>query len=184
MANLSHIDMSDAQELGAGFRIVPPGEYQIYIENSEFKPTKDNKAGKNNAEFLELTAVVADGEYEGAKIPIRLNLINPSQTTVDIAKSHLRALCEAIVGQPFVNDSPQLHNRPFFALIDNVPMNKDDPNSKRSNEVVFRKGTIRSITSTVVPVATAVAHKQQEVAQASVATPSSGLPPWKQKKSV
>ena len=77
--------------------------------------------------------------------------LNPNQQAVDIAKSHCVRLCEAIVRQPFVNDSAMLHSRPFFALIDNVAMNKDDPNSKRSNEVVFRKGTIRSINSGTTP---------------------------------
>lgn len=182
MALLSNIDMTDAQELGEGFRIVPPGEYQVYMESSDFK---DTKAG--TGKYLECVLVVADGEYEGAKIFVRLNLINPNQQAVDIAKSQLRALCEAIVGQPFVNDSAMLHSRPFFALIDNVAMNKDDPNSKRSNEVVFRKGTIRSINSGAVPGLAAEPVQQKTTAPKVVATPApvtpaSGLPPWKQKK--
>lgn len=179
MANLMQIDMSDAQELGAGFRVVPPGEYQVYIESSDFKKTKSG-----TGEFLELVLVVGDGEYEGAKIIVRLNLINSNQIAVDIAKSQLRALCEAIVGQPFVNDSAMLHSRLFFALVDNVAMNKDDQNSKRSNEVIFRKGSIRSINSAsvvkpVVAAPVAMAQPVQQAAPDPVVTPGTGKPPWK-----
>lgn len=173
MAELRNLDMNDAQELGEGFRIVPPGEYQLYIESSDIKNTK-----KGDGQYLELISVVVDEEYKGAKIFTRLNLWNNSQQAVDIAKSQLRALCEAIVGQPFVNDSSMLHSRPFFALIDNVAMNKDDPNSKRSNELIFRKGSIRSINSNVVPVQAAVSQKQQE-AKAETVKAGVGKPPWK-----
>lgn len=183
MASLSNIDMTDVQELGEGFRIVPPGEYQVYIEASEFKKTK-----KGDGEYLELVLVVADGDYEGAKIFVRLNLINPNQTTVDIAKSQLRALCEAIVNQPFVNDSAMLHSRPFFALIDNVAMTKSDPNSKRSNEVIFRKGSIRSLHSGAAPGVAAgpvtQVDKPQEAppaVQQAQAAKTASLPPWKKK---
>lgn len=201
MANLSQIDMSDAEELGTGFKAIPPGEYQVYIESSEFKTTK-----KGNGEYLECVLVVATGEYENSKVFVRLNLINENADAVRIAKSQLRALCEATVGQPFVNDSSMLHNRVFMAFIDNVPMNKDDPNSKRSNEVKFSKGNVYALNSGVrqpapQPVQQPVQHvapptapppqpaqvapsnlQQQVQAQippAQVVKPGAGKPPWK-----
>lgn len=181
MANLNSIDMTDVAELSEGtFRIIPPGEYQVLMESSDFKKTKNG-----DGEYLECVLIVCDGaEYDGAKVFVRLNLINKSDVAVRIAKEQLRALCEAIYGQPSVNDSSMLHSRPFFAYIDNVPMNKDDPNSKRSNEVVFRKGTIRSLKDVPPPTKATkpvVAAQAAPVQATSAVTPGAGLPPWKKK---
>lgn len=191
MASLTHIDMTNVTELGEGFRAIPPGEYQVYIEESGFEPTTDNRNGKNKNEYLKFMLVVCTGEYENSKIPVFLNLINESADSVIIAKSQLAAICEATYGQPFVNDSSLLHNRPFFALIDNVPAydkaTKSDHPTNRANKVIFKRGTIRSIGSggvSPVPAQAQVAAKQQEVKTAAVApvVAGNGLPPWKQKK--
>lgn len=190
MASLSGINMDDAKELGEGFRIIPPGEYQVIMENSEWRDTKSKLANTSQNEFLECRLLIVDGEYEGSTVICRLNLRNDNPTAVEIAKSQFRALCEATLGQPVPlnNDSASLHSRPFFVFIDNVPMTKDDPNSKRSNEVKFSKGSSpRSLksgpaTQVVKTVAPVVATPNQAAVQATPAVkPGSGIPPWKKK---
>lgn len=192
MANLGTLNMDDAKELGEGFRIIPPGEYQVIMENSEWRDTKSKKDGTSQNEFLECRLLIIDGEYEGSTVICRLNLRNENQTAVEIAKSQFRALCEATLGQPVPlnNDSSSLHSRPFFVFIDNVPMTKDDPNSKRSNEVKFSKGSSpRSLQSgpaaqVVKAVAPVVATVNQAAVQATPAPavkPGVSTPPWKKK---
>lgn len=200
MTNLHDVDMSDAKELGEGFRVLPPGEYMVFIESSERKTTK---AG--TGEYLECLLRVGEGDYENAAIFVRFNLWNPNAQAVEIAKSQWRSFCEATLQQPFArnNDSTTLHSIPFFVLVDNVPMNKSDPESKRSNEVIFRKGTVRHISagkagapsvvkpplSSIAAASPAASAPQQHDAAANPApeakaaaaavVPGKGTAPWK-----
>ena len=187
--NLLDIDTSDAQELSEGFVAIPPGEYPMYIESSDRKPTS-NGAG----EYLECTLIVASGEYEGAKIFARFNLWNQNQQAVDIAKSQWRALCEATLGQPNAinNDSGSLHNKMFMAQVANVPAydkaTKQDHPTRRTNEIVFRKGTVRSMQQAALTDAVDAGIKKATTVQAqghanppkgTAGTGGTGKPPWK-----
>lgn len=202
MAELGDVDMSDAKELGAGVKVLPPGEYQVYIESSERKATK-----KGDGELLECVLVVCNGEYENSKLYARFNLWNPNPQAVEIAKSQWRSFCEATLGQPNAlnNDSTSLHSRPFYVLVDNLPAyNKDtgknDHPTYRTNEIVFRKGTIRGLSSgpaaapSIVKAAAPVVAQAAPVAAtatvpstapaptqtaATAVKPGTGTPPWK-----
>jgi hypothetical protein len=189
MAQLGDIDTSTAGELSEGFQAFPPGDYPLYLESSERKTTK-----KGDGEYLECVFVVADGEHKSKKVFHRFNLWNPNQTAVDIAKSQWRALCEVTVGQPNApgNDSASLNYKIFWAAVNNVPMNKDDPNSKRSNEIVFRKGKLRAAGAgggAPAPIASAPPPQQntqaaavaQGTAAPAVVPGSGGRPPWAKK---
>lgn len=180
MANLNDVDMTTAGELGEGFVAIPPGDYQVYMESSERKTTKNG-----DGEYLECAIIVATGPHEGAKVFSRLNLWNPSAQAVEIAKSQWRALCEATLGQPFAlnNESSSLHNKMFIAEVANVPMNDKNPNSKRTNELVFRKGKIRGMgNNQKLPPQPQNAPASQAAAQPVASAPvqaSVGKPPWK-----
>ena len=199
MSNLRDLDTSDAPELNEGFKVVPPGEYQLYMDSSERKATNDGQSEK-----LECVFVVAAGEYENSKIWCSFNLWNKSVDATNIAKAQWRAICEATVGQPDApnKDSASLHNKIFFALVDNVAAydkaTGKDHETKRKNEIVFRKGTIMSSkewqakqkAGQTAPAKTAETKtaEQPEQAQETKAspqpsvTPGKGLPPWKNKK--
>jgi hypothetical protein len=71
--------------------ILPAGWYQVVIDKTT---NKTNKAMTGS--YLELELVIVDGEYKGRRIWDRLNLDNPNQTAVDIAKASLSAICHAI----------------------------------------------------------------------------------------
>lgn len=89
----------------------PPGEYTLMVTDSEMKVTD---AG--NGSYLSLEITVCDGEYQGRKMWVNLNLDNPSQKAVEIANRELSALCHA-VGVLQVADSTELHNIPFQAKV-------------------------------------------------------------------
>jgi hypothetical protein len=139
MARLDGIDTSTAEALREGFQPIPPGDYMLFMESSEKTETRDG-----NGEYLKCVFVVANGEFEGAKITANFNFWNQNQKAVDIAKSQWRALCEAVLNQPTAinNESSSLHNKIFIGQVSNKPRNDDA--TKRTNELVFLKGTIRS----------------------------------------
>ena len=87
---------------------LPAGWYDVVMEASEMKPTKDN-AGS----YLECKLnVIAPQNFQGKKIYTRLNLRNANATAQEIGYKQLSAICHA-VGVLQVADSAQLHNIPF-----------------------------------------------------------------------
>ena len=95
----------------ANFGPLPEGKYQAMVSASEMKPTK-----MNDGAYLELELTVIDGPYANRKVWARLNLENPSQAAVRIARQQLSALCRA-AGVMAINDSAGLHNRPILICV-------------------------------------------------------------------
>src|SRR5690606_25634228 len=88
---------------------LPAGDYKVAIIASEMKQN-----AKKNGSFLALEFSVLDGEQKGRKLFSNLNLNNPNNQAVEIAKSELSAICRAVnVLTP--NDSAELHNKPLWA---------------------------------------------------------------------
>lgn len=104
--NLAGFDASQV-EPSVGFEPIPAGWYVAVITDSEVKPTK---AG--TGEYLELSFQVIEGEHKGRRLWARLNLDNPNETAVHIAKRELSAVCRA-VGVLTPNDSTALHDLPL-----------------------------------------------------------------------
>ncbi len=86
------------------FEAVPSDKYLVEITKSELKPTKTG-----NGSYLEFEFTIMDGAYRGRKVWDRLCLNHPTQKTVDIARSHLSAICHA-VGVLKPHDSSELHH--------------------------------------------------------------------------
>jgi Protein of unknown function (DUF669) len=86
---------------------IPAGWYNVQIDQSELKPTKDASGA-----YLELRLAVLDGQYAGRKVFSRLNLRNNNPQAVEIAFKDLSAICHA-VGVMQVQDSSQLHGKPM-----------------------------------------------------------------------
>jgi hypothetical protein len=66
--------------------------------------------------YLQLTFQIIDGPNKGRLIWARLNMQNPNETTVKIAKGELSAICRA-VGVMKPNDSVELHNLPLVISV-------------------------------------------------------------------
>lgn len=88
---------------------LPPGEYECMIVKSDTKTTKSG-----NGSYLELEMHIISGDHTGRRHWERLNLDNPSLQTVKIAEEQLARLCVAL-GLDEVNDSEELHDKPFVA---------------------------------------------------------------------
>jgi hypothetical protein len=98
-------------EPNESFDPIPAGEYLCVITNSEDKPTK---AGTGS--YLELEFEVLDGPYKGRKLWDRLNLANPNELAVKIARATLSAICRA-VGVMEPKDSCELHDLPLLVKV-------------------------------------------------------------------
>lgn len=95
------------------FEPVPEGEYACQIIRSEMK---DNRA--KTGQYLEMRIQVLDEPYTGRLIFERLNLVNPNETAVKIAKRTLADICEACgKGDEEIEDSEELHGIEFKAKV-------------------------------------------------------------------
>jgi hypothetical protein len=92
-------------EPSAPITILPPGRYPVAITKTEMKATK---AG--TGEYLSIELTISSGTGANRKLWANLNLDNPNQQTVEIARRELSAICHA-VGVLQVNDSDELLGR-------------------------------------------------------------------------
>ena len=149
MANLNGFNANEVDP-AVGFDPIPAGKYLAIITESEMKPTK---AG--TGQYLQLTFQVLDGPYKGRLVWARLNLDNPSDMAVKIARAELSSICRA-VGVLAPKDSIELHDLPLTIT---VGCKKRDDTAEMTNEV---KGY----------------EARQQVARVS-STSNGSTPPWK-----
>jgi len=124
MANLNGFNANNVDP-AVEFEAIPPGKYVAVITNTEMKPTK---AG--NGSYLEITFQVIEGEFKNRLLWARLNLDNPSQMAVKIARSELSSICRA-VGVMEPKDSIELHNLPLVISV----KQKTDADGEVRNEI-------------------------------------------------
>src|SRR3990167_8893234 len=105
MASLEGFNAADHES--QDFEALPAGQYLAVISASEFKQTK---AGTGS--YLKLTFQVIEGAKKGRNLWSQLNLDNPNETAVKIAKGDLAAICRA-VGIMTPKDSSELPNLPL-----------------------------------------------------------------------
>lgn len=125
--NLAGYNAEDYEPAGE-FTPVPEGWYTAMFTASEFKNTK-----RGDGQYLELTISVLDKPYEGRTVFARLNLDNPNDQAVQIAKGELSAICRA-VGKMTPDDASELHNIPFKVKLGIKPYE-----GKKYNEVLAYK---------------------------------------------
>ena len=173
MANLAGFDASQVPEQQE-FSALPEGQYVVIATASEMKPTKSG-----NGQFLQFTFEVLDGPQKGRKLWARLNLVNPNQTTVDIAQRELGAICRA-VGVIKPSDSAELHNKPMFIT---VAVEIDD--RKRESNIIKKYEAVGPGPGAAgaAPAASAGAPwggAAQKAAPAAAPAAAPGTPPWAQ----
>ena len=91
---------------------VPAGNYQVLISNSEIKPNKDKPANR----MLTLSMKILDGPLVNQMIFQNLNILHENPVAQQIAQEKLSAICHA-VGVLKINDTAQLHGRPFSVKV-------------------------------------------------------------------
>ena len=109
MAHLGATFDATTVDPAAGFELFPVGKYVVQIVGSEMRPTKDG-----GGQYLWLELDVLEGPLAGRKLFDRLNLVNASAQTVEIAQRTLSAICHA-TGRLQVQDSAELHLIPMIA---------------------------------------------------------------------
>jgi hypothetical protein len=151
MADLHGFDASQV-EPSSNLNPIPAGKYLAAITESEMKP---NKAGTGS--YLQLTFQILEGEHKNRILWSRLNLDNPNDTAVKIARGELSALCRA-VGVMAPKDSCELHNLP---LLIHVRCKKRSDSGEIANEI---KG---------------FSKKESPAAASQPAVSAAGAPPWR-----
>jgi len=94
---------------GGGKTLVPNDAYKALIVGSEMKATSNGRG-----QYLQLTIVVADGQYKGSEFIERLNLVNDSEKAREIASRRLDAICAALGFDKRPSNSNDLHGKHFI----------------------------------------------------------------------
>lgn len=128
MALLNFNAAEQQEEMREGFEVIPAADYKAVITESDMVA---NSAGTGH--YLKLEFTVIEGPYANRKIFANLNLDNPNQTAVDIARAELKTICSAVgKGNAVINDSAELHDLP---LIIKVKIEKRKDNGEDSNRI-------------------------------------------------
>ena len=146
--------------------MLPPGKYSAQIINSEMRVTKDGMG-----QYLWLELDVLDGPCKGRKLFDRLNLVNASAQTVEIAQRTLSAICHA-TGRMQVQDSEELH---LIALMADVQVQPPKNGYGESNKVRYLPLNGGAKPATPQPARTAPPAQVQPAAPAAAFTSA----PWK-----
>jgi len=117
-------------EPDTGFDTVPAGWYNVAMDESDLKPTKDG-AGT----YLQARFNILDGQYRGRKLFARLNIRNANAQAQEIALRQLSAIGHA-VGVLHIQDSQQLHGLPLKVK---VKIRKGDDNYEDQNDIISYK---------------------------------------------
>ena len=115
--DISNIDTTDNSS------ILPVGDYQMQIVQSEIRNTK---AGDGQYLWLELE--ILGPKYAGRKFWDRLNIINKNETAVSISKRKLASICAACGIVNTLDDSERLHFKPMRVTVKHRE-------NKRTNEL-------------------------------------------------
>ncbi len=142
---------------------LPSGEYPAMIVDSIMKTTKDG-----SGQYLELTHEVIDGPMRGRKFWARLNLVNKSAQTVQIAQQQLSAICHA-TGKLTVQDSSELHNVPMLVRVEYRAADPNKAGSRDGNECKAWKPLTGGVAAAPAPAF---------APPAPVATAAGAPPPW------
>lgn len=106
------------------YKPLPAGEYVAMIVESSLENTK---AG--TGQYLKMKFQIVDGEHKGRAIFDNLNINNPNQKAIEIARGRLSAICHA-VNRLQIQASEELHNLPLKIKVGLEPnMNNDGFNN-------------------------------------------------------
>lgn len=147
------------------FDPLPAGKYMAIIEDADEQPTK-----LGDGSYLKLTLSILNPEYENRKLFVRLNLNNPNEIAVAIARGQLADICRAIgVLEP--NDSSDLIG---YQLVIKVTQKRRQDNDEITNEVKGFFPVDSAASATPAAPAARPAAVQQPIRQQVSAVPPRG----------
>lgn len=127
MAALDGVFDARTVEPNAGLKPVPVGKYKAIIRKSE-KKANSAKTGH----YIEMVFEIVEGDSRGKRVYARLNLWNPNNTAVEIARGELSAICHA-TGVMNLSDTQQLHNIPLMIKVS--VKERNDKKGEYTNEI-------------------------------------------------
>lgn len=137
MADLAPLGFNPAEteDMGDGFKVVPPDVYNVVIVESDVKPNK-----KQNGKILKIKYQITDGPQVGNTLEDNLNIQNPSEISQKIGLSHLKHICDAIGFIGVLKDSNQLHGKPLAVkvVVDKFESNTTPGKMLDSNKIEKR----------------------------------------------
>lgn len=146
---------------------LPAGWYDVLIEASEMKPTKNGDGAYLEVKFN----VIAPAQFANKKVCGRLNLRNPNATAQEIGYKQLSAICHA-TGILQVADSAQLHNIPLKIKL---KLRKPDADYDASNDITAYKNINEQVQ--LASAVTGNGFPGQAAAQSFAAPPAFAVPP-------
>lgn len=166
MVALPHVyNTADLPDTGGSMPLIPPGQYQAVIVNSEFVENKNR-----NGHFLALKIVITQGQHANTEFVERLNIVNQNAQAVEIAYKTLARISEAVGMQQTPQDSVQLHNRPLM-----IEVATEAGTPYKDNTGADKMGKDKSIIKKYLPLpgagAAAPAFGQAPAAAAGFAAP-------------
>jgi hypothetical protein len=136
------------------FDPLPAGEYDAVIVASERK-----KTNAGTGEYIKLQLQILSGQFQNRRLFDNLNLWNPNDKTVQIARGTLSSICRAVnVLTP--NDTSELHNKPLRIKV----TVKDDPEYGPGNEIKAykpRQAAPQHVTPASAPVSVPATQQEQ-----------------------
>jgi hypothetical protein len=140
---------------------IPVGKYRAVVTNTEMKQTA-NGAGM----YLATEFKIIGGEHDGHTVYTNFNVQNRSEKAQAIGQAQFSALCHA-VGVLNVQDTSQLHNRPFEVTVGlEAGGMRPDGNGyyeDRNNITGYFKEKVATQAAPVVPTAPVSAPKADDV---------------------
>lgn len=118
-------------EPDTGFELIPGGNYQFEIVESDFKPTQNGKG-----DVLKLKMYIIDGEFQGRILFDNLTLRHDNETAQRIAQSKFAALRQA-VDVPSPQNSDELHHKAFWAEVGIEKRKDTGENQNRIKRYLF-----------------------------------------------
>jgi len=119
---------AEAEEMD-DFSPIPADDYLAAIVESEMCET-----AAKTGHYLKLKFSVLEGPFANRVLFANLNLDNPNQTAVDIARSELKSICSAIgKGDATIDDSEELHDHPLMIKV--VIEDRKDKPGEKSNRI-------------------------------------------------
>ena len=103
--NTENVDDSD------DFAPIPAAWYPAEIVKSEMK-NSNKHTEQEPRQYLNLQFKIIGDSYANRRVFHMLNLVNPSEQTVEIANKQLKKICTS-VGLVSVDDSEELHGKPL-----------------------------------------------------------------------
>jgi len=166
----------NAQEANESFDPMPAGWYAMQIVESEMKESRSS-----SGQYLQLTFEMleqAHPQFKGRKAFERLNLINPNETAVRIARGDLTKICQSLGMMQMVTDSEVLHHKPIAVKLKIRPASGQ---YEANNEICGYDGVANRIAAPGAAPAPAaqVAQAAPVAAGAPTGAPAPGsTPPW------